>query len=230
MKEYIYTYHYPHPSVTTDCVVFGFDGYKLNVLLIERKNDPFKGCWAFPGGFLEESETAEQGAIRELKEETGLEVFNVEQFKTFTNPNRDPRERVITIAHYALTKIQEVYGRDDAKKADWFPVSDLPSLAFDHQEILNEALKWLRERIHFQPVGFDLLPEKFTLKELQTLYEQILETKFDRRNFANKMQRNELLIELDETVWPTPLREAKLYSFNRQNYKRLKESGYHVEF
>ena len=117
MKQLKYHYEYPHPSVTTDCVIFGFDGTKLNVLLVERGVEPFKGRWAFPGGFMKMDETALQGAKRELKEETGLENAYIKQFHTFTDPNRDPRERVITIAYYALVRISAVKGGDDAAKA-----------------------------------------------------------------------------------------------------------------
>ena len=168
-----YTYEYPHPSVTTDCVIFGFDGTKLSVLLIERGNDPFKGCWAFPGGFLEMDESAETGALRELQEETGLEEACIRQFHTFSDPRRDPRERVLTVAYYALVKMQEVKGGDDAAKAEWFEFDKVPPLAFDHDLMLQMALKELRKQIHFVLIGEEPLPEHFTLKEVQQLNEAI---------------------------------------------------------
>ena len=230
MEENMYCYKYPHPAITTDCVIFGFDGERLQVLLVERGIEPYKGRWAFPGGFLKMDETAEEGALRELREETGLERAYIQQFHTFSDPHRDPRERVITIAYYALVKIQEVHGGDDAASARWFPLSEIPSLAFDHDYILRMATQRLREEIHFQPVGFELLPEKFTLKELQALYEAILGISFDRRNFAKKMLHLEILTELDETVWPTPKREAKLYRFNPDKYEELKQKGFRLEF
>lgn len=226
----MYTYKYPHPAVTTDCVIFGFDGNKLQVLLIERGIEPYKGRWAFPGGFLNPDETAEEGALRELKEETGLSGAFIEQFHTYTDPRRDPRERVITIAYYALVRIQDVIGGDDAAKAQWFPLDEVPQLAFDHDRILREAITRLRERIHFKPVGFELLPEKFTMKELQSLYEAILDVKFERRNFAKKMLHYDLVTQLDETVWPTPKREAYLFSFNKENYEEFKKKGFQLEF
>ena len=145
METQTFTYKYPHPAVTTDCVVFGFDGPQLNVLLIERGGEPFKGCWAFPGGFMNIDETAEQGAMRELYEETGLELQDLKQFGTFTAVNRDPRERVITIAFYALTKKSDVQGGDDAAKAQWFPVDKVPKLAFDHEYILQKAIEQLKK-------------------------------------------------------------------------------------
>ena len=230
MKEKKYCYKYPHPAVTTDCVIFGFDGSELQVLLIERGIEPFKGKWAFPGGFLNMDETAGEGAMRELKEETGLENAYIEQFNTYSEPGRDPRERVITIAHYALVRIQEVKGGDDAAKAQWFPIDEVPQLAFDHDKILRDAMRKLRERIHFEPIGFELLPEKFTMKELQILYESILGVKFDRRNFAKKMMHYELLNQLDETVRPTAKRDALLYSFNKENYELFKKKGFQLEF
>jgi 8-oxo-dGTP diphosphatase len=186
--------------------------------------------WAFPGGFLKMEEDAEQGALRELKEETNLTAKYIEQFYTFSDPHRDPRERIISIAYYALVKIQDVKGGDDAAKAQWFAIDEIPCLAFDHDRILRKAMEKLRERIHFQPIGFELLPEKFTLKELQMLYEAILGVQFDRRNFAKKMLHFELLNQLDETVWPTPKREAFLYSFNKEKYFELKQKGFRLEF
>ena len=230
MEEKTYWYKYPHPAVTTDCVIFGFDGSELQVLLIERGIEPFKGKWAFPGGFLNMDETAGEGAMRELKEETGLENAYIEQFNTYSEPGRDPRERVITIAHYALVRIQEVKGGDDAAKAQWFPIDEVPQLAFDHDKILRDAMRKLRERIHFEPIGFELLPEKFTMRELQILYESILGVKFDRRNFAKKMMHYELLNQLDETVRPTAKRDALLYSFNKDNYELFKKKGFQLEF
>ena len=230
MEEKKYCYKYPHPAVTTDCVIFGFDGSELQVLLIERGIEPFKGKWAFPGGFLNMDETAGEGAMRELKEDTGLENAYIEQFNTYSEPGRDPRERVITIAHYALVRIQEVKGGDDAAKAQWFPIDEVPQLAFDHDKILRDAMRKLRERIHFEPIGFELLPEKFTMRELQILYESILGVKFDRRNFAEKMMHYELLNQLDETVRPTAKRDALLYSFNKDNYELFKKKGFQLEF
>ena len=230
MEENKYCYKYPHPAVTTDCVIFGFNGERLQVLLIERGIEPYKGKWALPGGFLKMDESAEECARRELKEETGLEGAYMEQFHTFSSPERDPRESVVTIGYFALIRQQEVKGGDDAAAAKWFPLDETPALAFDHDFILRKATQRLREQLHFQPIGFELLPEKFTLKELQSLYEAILGIHFDRRNFAKKMFHLEILTDIEETVWPTPKREAKLYKFNAKKYEELKFKGFKLEF
>lgn len=230
MEEKKYSYKYPHPSVTTDCVIFGFDGGKLKVLLVERGLEPYKGRWAFPGGFVKMDESCEEGALRELEEETALKGTYVQQFHTYSAPNRDPRERVITVAFFALVRIQEVEAGDDANKAQWFAIDKVPQLAFDHDVILRDALKRLRERIHFQPIGFELLPEKFTMRQLQNLYEAILDVHFDRGNFSKKMLHFNILTPLDETVRPTLKREARLYRFNKESYDDLKQKGFRLEF
>ena len=224
-----YTYDYPRPAVTTDCVIFGYDGKELKVLLIERGIEPFKGCWAFPGGFLNMDEDALAGARRELKEETGLEDAFIEQFHTFSEPGRDPRGRVITIAHYALVKIQEVEGGDDAAQARWFPIGEVPPLAFDHDRILRMAMSRLKERIHFEPVGFELLPDVFTMPQLQNLYESILEVHFDRRNFASKMLKLGILEDTGDRPAGASSRIPVSYRFNKEKYNELKEKGGRLE-
>ena len=147
MEEQNYCYKYPHPAVTTDCVVFGMEASKLSVLLIERGNEPYKGCWAFPGGFMNIDESAEEGALRELNEETGLVLKQeqLRQFGAFTAVNRDPRERVITIAFYVLIEKTEVQGGDDAAQARWFPLDEIPPLAFDHDQILSKAIEKIKK-------------------------------------------------------------------------------------
>ena len=225
-----YTYDYPRPAVTTDCVIFGYDGKELKVLLIERGIEPFKGCWAFPGGFLNMDEDALAGARRELKEETGLEDAFIEQFHTFSEPGRDPRGRVIMIAHYALGKIQEVEGGDDAAQARWFPIGEVPPLAFDHDRILRMAMSRLKEKIHFEPVGFELLPDVFTMPQLQNLYEAILEVHFDRRNFASKMLKLGILEDTGDRPAGASSRIPVSYRFNKEKYNELKAKGFRLEF
>lgn len=193
-----FEYDYPHPAVATDCVVFGFDGRDLKVLLIQRGIEPFKGMWAFPGGFIRMEETAEECAIRELKEETGLTLTNIRQLGTFSGVHRDPRERIISIAFYALARQSEVLGGDDAAYARWWSIDDVPQLAFDHDYILRQAMRRIRQDIHFEPIGFGLLEEEFTIADLQRLYESILGVHFDRRNFHRKMIQTGILQEADE--------------------------------
>ena len=239
-KKGAYIYEYPHPAVTADCVVFGYDGKQLKVLLIKRGQEKeasttaYVGFWALPGGFLdvEKDKTIAHTAARELKEETKLKL-NPKDFKevgTFSHIHRDPRERVITIAHYALVKLAQVEGDTDADKAEWFPMNEIPRLAFDHDQILRVACQRLRKDIFFEPVGFDLLPEVFTLPQLQNLYESILDCKFDRRNFANKMKHFGMLIEVPADAPRHGTRTPILYKFDKENYDRLKAGGFRLEF
>lgn len=226
----MYQYKYPHPSVTTDCVIFGFDGSKIKILLIQRGINPYKDQWALPGGFVHIDETAEEGARRELREETGVEQTEMYQFHTFSAVDRDPRERVITIAYYALVKMSEVRGGDDAKNAQWFALNELPTLAFDHQEIVERAIDELRRSIHFRPIGFDLMPEVFTMSQIQHLYEEILQHTFDRRNFAKKILRLGILVEAETRPENTPTRIPNKYRFDKDAYQALKQSSFMLEF
>lgn len=230
MEEKNYCYKYPHPAVTSDCVIFGFDGVAIKVLLIQRGIEPYKDKWAFPGGFMQIDETVEECAKRELEEETGLKTTSVEQFYTFSDVNRDPRERVITVAHYALVHLEEVKGGDDAMSAQWFAMNEIPSLAFDHDRILRMAVNRLKERICFEPIGFELLPEIFTMSALQNLYEAILEMKFDRRNFYNKMLKLGILSEAEERPKNASHRTPIKYRFNAKKYAELKQKGFRLEF
>lgn len=230
---------YWHPAVTTDAVVFGFDGEQLNVLLIERGNEPYLGSWALPGGFIKEDDkSAEDSVYRELHEETNVEDIYLEEFKTFSEAGRDPRERVITIAFFALV-VKDKYvikGGDDARKAEWFPVDKLPELAFDHKKIIDEALERLRHRIHFEPIGFHLLDKEFTMPQLQNIYISILNPErndtrlLDRRNFAKKMIKLGYIKETGEKITGNPYRSPKIYVFDEEAYKLAKKGGMKLEF
>lgn len=193
--EKLYSYRYPHPAVTTDCVIITFHEGKLKILLIKRGIEPYKGEWALPGGFLRMDESAEECAHRELREETGVTGCHIKQFHTFSRPDRDPRERVVTIAFYALVKWQEARGADDAEYADWIPMDHLPPLAFDHAEIVKKAMEAIRRDLFFEPVAFNLLNDLFSMPQLQSIYEAILGRTFDRRNFAKKMKHVGILEE-----------------------------------
>jgi len=225
----IYTYQHPRAALTVDCVVFGFDGLGLEVLLIRRGLPPFRGRWALPGGFVRLDETLEEAARRELEEETGLRGVFLEQLQTFGGVKRDPRERVVSVAYFALVKPAAVTGDTDATEAKWFPVSDLPSLAFDHADILAAALTRLRGKLTYQPIGFELLPPKFTLTQLQRLYEAVLGEPLDKRNFRKKALSYDLLIPLKEKHQEGAHRPAQLFRFDPTKYERLKKKGFLFE-
>ena len=175
-------------------------------------------------------EDAVTGARRELKEETGLDAAYIEEFGCFTDVNRDPRERVITIAFFALVRKTDVKGGDDAADARWFPISAVPPLAFDHDRILRVAQSRLKEKIHFEPVGFELLPEVFTMPQLQELYESILEVKFDRRNFSSKIIKLGILTETGDRPEGAGTKIPIRYSFNKEMYLGMKSKGFRLEF
>ena len=228
-----YTYSYPRPSVTVDCVVFGLDleAEDLKVLLIRRKHEPFAGRWAFPGGFAEMDETLEQSAKRELQEETGISRLYLEQLYTFGDPGRDPRGRTVSVAYYALVKMSDhaPQAADDAKAVEWHGVRRPPRLAFDHAKILRAAVARLRAKVRYQPIGFELLPAKFTLSQLQRLYEVVLERRLDKRNFRKKILGMGLLVETSEIQKDVAHRAARLYRFDEDRYRRLVQRGFNFE-
>lgn len=207
-----HTYEYPRPSLTVDCVVFGLDDEDLKVLLVQRDLPPFEGRWALPGGFVHMDETLEEAAKRELREETGLSDVYLEQLYTFGDLDRDPRERVVTVAYYALVNLRDhrVQAATDARSAAWFAVDNCAKLAFDHARILRMALERLRGKVRYQPIGFELLPPKFTLRQLQHLYEKILGRSLDKRNFRKKILGMGILVELDEIEKDVAHRAARL--------------------
>jgi 8-oxo-dGTP diphosphatase len=214
-----------------DCVVFGLDERELKVMLIQRGLPPFEGKWALPGGFVRVGETLDEAARRELQEETGLRKVFLEQLYTFSQVDRDPRERVVSVAYYALVNLRDhqVHAATDARDAGWFGVHDVPSLAFDHTAILRAALERLRGKLRYQPVGFELLPRKFTLSELQHLYELVLERTLDKRNFRKRVLAMDLLEETDEVQQDVAHRAARLYRFDERKYRRLLKTGFHFE-
>ncbi|HEY3351800.1 MAG TPA: NUDIX domain-containing protein [Polyangia bacterium] len=226
-----FTYDHPRPALTVDCVLFGLDEGDLKLLLIRRDLAPFAGRWALPGGFVHVDESLEDAALRELREETGVDDVYLEQLYTFGAPERDPRERVVSVAYYALSKLGDhrVRAATDAREAAWFAVVDLPSLAFDHDHIVEVALKRLQGKVRYEPIGFELLPPKFTLSQLQHLYEAVLEESLDKRNFRKKILGMDLLVELDEVEQDVAHRAARLYRFDRARYEQLKRRGFNFE-
>jgi 8-oxo-dGTP diphosphatase len=212
--------------VTVDIVIFTLREGSLQVLLVKRGVPPFEGQYAIPGGFIREGESLEEAAFRELYEEAGVRNVFLEQLYTFGDPKRDPRGRVITVAYYALIasdKLSLVAGAD-AAEAQWFPVTDLPPLAFDHRSILDYAIERLRNKLEYTTVGFQLLAEKFTLGELQAVYEAILGRALDKRNFRRKIALLRILKPLRE--WRhTGRKPAQLFRFAAARFEKLKDKG-----
>lgn len=206
---------YERPSVTVDVVIFALRDQDLKVLLIQRKHPPFADYWAIPGGFVDMQESLEAAALRELEEETGVRDVYIEQLYTFGQPDRDPRTRVITVAYFALVPdmaLASLQAGTDAADARWWSIYALPPLAFDHAGILDYALTRLRYKLEYSAVGFELLPEKFTLSELQSAYEVILGEKLDRGNFRKKL-RKAVVVEPTRESRTTGGRPARLYRF-----------------
>jgi 8-oxo-dGTP diphosphatase len=208
-----------------DCVIFGFEAGELKILLIERNEDPYKGALALPGYIVEQEEGLDDAAERILYELTGLRDLHMQQFHTFGDVDRHPQGRVITVAYYALIRLtgqKEVRPITQvARKAFWHPVNELPKLAFDHSEIFKTGFNKIRRRLNYQPIAFELLPEKFTLTQLQSLYEAVLSKKLDKRNFRKKMLSYGFLKELDEKQKGVSYRAAKLYKFDRRKYAKI---------
>ncbi|MCF7981956.1 MAG: NUDIX hydrolase [Pseudomonadales bacterium] len=226
-----YTYEYSRPALTVDCVVFGLDQDDLKVLLIQRGLEPFAGQWALPGGFVRIDESPEASARRELQEETGVRDVFLEQLYTFGEPSRDPREHVISIAHYALVNLDdhEIRAATDARQAGWFAIDDVPTLAFDHGTILKMAHDRLCGKVRYQPIGFELLPDKFALRQLQNLYEKVLDRQIDKRNFRKKILSMGILQELDEVETDVSHRAARLYRFDKGKYNDMFKNGFNFE-
>ncbi len=238
-------------NISVDCVVFGFDLTELNILLIERKKNPafeYDDFYALPGNLIRKSETFDESAIRVLKELTSIEDIFMEQFMSFGDPNRTvakendrkwlqtirpkPDERVITVAYYSLINLERYKpaASSFAKSALWMPVKDVPELAFDHSNIVSKAMDALKLKLKTEPIGFNLLPRKFTLGQLQTLYEAILETKLDKRNFRRKMLNKNILIQLDEKQKGVAHKSPYLYQFDQKKYEELRAQKYVFEF
>lgn len=223
---------FPKPALTVDLVVFGYQEGALSILLIQRGIEPFLGKWALPGGFAQVHETLEETARRELAEEAGLQDVYLEQLYTFDGLHRDPRERVITVAYFALVSLRDhrPHAATDAQDAKWYPIDRLPQLAFDHNQIISHAIERLRNKVKYSPVGFELLPSEFTLTELQTLYETILGIKLDKRNFRKKLLDSKVLFDLGKKSKNVPFRAPSLYRFDQRTYRRLEKEGFEFRF
>lgn len=221
-------------KLAVDAIVFGYsktDG--VSVLLIQRKYSPFKDLWALPGGFVLENESLEEAVARELEEETGIKVNYLEQLYTFGEPERDPRQRVVSVAYFALVKsglYQEIKASTDAEDVKWFNFKKLPKLAFDHKKILDTAIERVRSKIRYQPIGFELLDKKFSFADLEKLYTTLLDREIDRRNFAKKMLALNIFDETDELAKGEGKgRPSKMYQFNKKRYHELLKQGINFE-
>ncbi len=215
-------------KVAVDAVVFGYKDKSLNVLLIKRNIEPFKNSWALPGGLVLENESLEQAVERELKEETNVQVDYIEQLYSFGKPNRDPRNRVVSVTYFALVKPEHHHIKADTDAIDvgWFNIQKLPELAFDHKDILKKAKERLRSKLTYEPIGFDLLDDKFLFSDLEKLYMTILEKQIDRRNFRKKILSFDILEELDEKVSEGRGRPANLFKFNKKQYFKYQNDGF----
>jgi len=216
--------------VAVDCIIFGFDGKELNLLLIKRNFPPAKGEWSLMGGFLKKNESIDQAAERVLFKLTGLCNVFLEQLQGYGEIKRDPGERVISIAYYALIKIDD-YDEELARQynAKWFPINDFPKLIFDHNIMVDKALRRLQRKAQNQPIGFELIPPKFTIPQLQRLYEAIFRKEFDKRNFRKKILSFHVLKKLEEKDRESSKKGAYLYQFDQKEYNRLLNSGYNFE-
>ena len=217
--------------MSIDCVLIGFEQAELKVLLIRRAIEPSFDAWALPGGFILYDESIEDASARILAEMTGVQNLYLEQLRAFGSVDRYPGKRVVTIAYYALIKPgnYQLTPGPDATEVAWFPIKRIHALPFDHSEILISALKTLRRKLRHQPIGFELLPEKFTLLQLQELYEAVLDIKLDKPNFRRKFARMNLLIPLEEKQQDVAHRAARLYRFDEEKYEKLCEKGFVFE-
>lgn len=222
------THHYEplKLAVAVDTVVFGYSDGQLNILLIQRGLEPFRGKWALPGGFVREKEDLDTAANRELSEETSVDIKYLEQLYTYGHPDRDPRGRVVSVAYFALVRIegQRVQAGTDAQSSKWFPVAEMPKLAFDHEAIIGHALKRLRAKVRYEPIAFNLLPVDFTLTQLQHFFEAVHGRSLDKRNFRAKILKYGFLKQ-GRKLRDVSFRAPTLYRFELAKYEKLKKRG-----
>ncbi|HEY0743679.1 MAG TPA: NUDIX domain-containing protein [Chryseosolibacter sp.] len=212
--------------VAVDCIIFGFDGTQLKALLIKRGFEPEKGKWSLMGGFVGKNENTDEAAARVLEQLTGLDNIYMEQLYAFSDVDRDPAGRVISIAYFALINIEDYSEQlQHDHEAKWFPLSKIPPLIFDHKKMVAKAKRLLRQKVADHPIGFELLPEKFTLPQLQSLYEAIYETPLDKRNFAKKILSLKVLNKLNEKEKESSRKGAFYYVFDSVKYDKLQQNG-----
>ncbi|MBU0472982.1 MAG: NUDIX hydrolase [Bacteroidetes bacterium] len=218
-------------NLSIDCVVFGFENNKLELLLIKRKSNPSKDSWALPGGFVLKTETLDEAAVRILEENSNVKNIYLEQVHTFSRIDRFPLRRVISVAYFALIDPENHFLKPGVDTTDvkWFQVNEKIEFPFDHAEIFQRALKRLRQRVRTKPIGFELLPEKFSLTQLQNLYECILDENMDKRNFRKRILSYNMLIPLDEYQEGVAHRAARLYKFDSKEYQNFIDKGFNFQ-
>jgi 8-oxo-dGTP diphosphatase len=221
---------YPSVPITIDCVIFGFEENELKVLLIRSDLKCYEGKWSLLGDIVGETEQLDEAAYRVLQQRTGMNDVFLQQVKTFGNPDRHPGGRVITVAYCSLLNIRHHELKIYDNELHWHAVKTLDNMAFDHQQVIDECYKWLQKRIQEHPLAFNLLPEKFSLRELQNLYEAILGVELDRRNFRKKFFSMDFLIDQDEYEENVPHRPGKLYKFSFEKYEQNKRKWIGIDF
>jgi ADP-ribose pyrophosphatase YjhB (NUDIX family) len=212
--------------LAVDCIIFGFDKKNLKILLIKREFEPEKGQWSLMGGFLNRDETLDSAANRVLNHLTGLDNVYMEQLRAYSALDRDPVERTVSVSYYALINISEHTVLNKSFSAKWFNINEAPNLIFDHNVMVANAMNRLRRRAFSKPIGFELLPEKFTMKQLQTLYEAILNEELDKRNFINKINALDILLKTEEKDMNSSRKGSFLYMFDEVKYKTKVSDGF----
>lgn len=216
----------PRHMVAVDCIIFGFENGQLKLLIVKRLPAPFHGAWSLMGGFVQDGESLNDAAARVLRVNTGLDDIYMDQLNCYGDLNRDTGGRVISVAYYALIRISEHLPQLSPEyDAHWLTLQEIPELIFDHGQMITDALTRLRDKAHFHPIGFELLPEKFSLPQLRNLYEEIYQRSLDKRNFRKKILAMDILEKLDEKDKSTSKKGANLYRFDKKKYKDLAERG-----
>ncbi len=218
--------HFPRHLVAVDCIIFGFDGENLKILLVQRNFEPRMGEWSLMGGSIGSDENADEAAQRVLHSLTGLENIYLEQLNFYTKIDREPTARIMSISYYALINVEKNIQINEKYSAKWFDLQDFPTLIFDHNEMVKDAVLRLRRRASTRPIGFELLPEKFTMKDLQTLYEAIFNEQYDKRNFISKINALDLLVKTEEKDMTSSKKGSFLYRFDEAKYQKKLAEGF----
>ncbi|MFY1046078.1 NrtR DNA-binding winged helix domain-containing protein [Chryseobacterium sp. GP-SGM7] len=218
--------HFPRHLVAADCIIFGFDGENLKILLVKRDFEPRMGEWSLMGGSIGSDENADEAAQRVLNNLTGLKNIYLEQLNFYTQIDREPTARIMSISYYALINVEKNIQINEKYSAKWFDLQDFPTLIFDHNEMVKDAVLRLRRRASTRPIGFELLPEKFTMKDLQSLYEAIFNEQYDKRNFISKINALDILVKTEEKDMTSSKKGSFLYRFDEAKYQKKLAEGF----